>query len=98
MQRKIVDFTKVPLPLKKRLKDEFPDGFEDADVVRFQNAKGEEVKAIRMEDEEAEIVYLIKFERKLDTINDEFMEDDYDEPDTDFDLEDEEDDDDLNEE
>lgn len=95
MNRKIVDFTKVPPELKKRLKEEFPDGFEDADVVRFQNAKGEEVKAIRMED--GDTVYLIKFERKLATINDEFMDDEYeDEPD--FDIDDIEDDDEDDEE
>lgn len=100
MLKKIVDFKKVSPELKERLKNEFPDGFEEGDIIKFKNMHGEEVKAIRMEDPENEIVYLIKIERKLTIINDEFLEDDDeitpdpDEIDGDWGDEDEEEDDD----
>lgn len=100
MLKKIVDFKKLLPDLSTKLKDKYPDGFESEDIIKFKNSAGEEVKAIRMEDPDNDIIYLIKIERKLAVINDEFMEDDFadesddievDDTDVDFDDDDEDD-------
>lgn len=80
MLKKVVDFKKISPELRDKLKDEFPDGFEEKDIIKFKNMQGEEVKAIRLEDAENEIVYLVKIEKKLSVINDEFLEEEDVEP------------------
>jgi len=57
-KRIIVDYKKISPEVNQALEDAFPYGYEDSDIVKFVNLKGETVSALSVETEDA--IYLVK--------------------------------------
>ena len=47
MKRVIVNYNKLTNEILSILVEKYPDGYTDADVIRFKNAKNETVDALR---------------------------------------------------
>lgn len=100
LKRVIVDYKNITDAVLNLFTDRYPYGYDDTDIIKFQNAKGEMVKAVPLETEDTK--YLIKISVQMDAKIEAFMEDedsdddfagdDIDSPDIDGDnLEDDED-------
>ena len=81
MKRVIVDYEKLTNEVLDLLVEKFPDGYNYDDIMTFQNAKGETVKAVEVRTEDT--IYLVKIglklEQKMEDYSDEEMgEDDSD--------------------
>lgn len=63
MKRVIVDYAKLTNDILTLLVEKFPDGYDDSDIVRFTNAKGELVEAVEVSTEDT--IYLVKVSTKL---------------------------------
>jgi len=63
MLRKIVKYSKLTDEVLDLLVKKFPDGYGDDDIIKFQNAKGETIKAVEVRTDE--IIYLVKISVKL---------------------------------
>ncbi|AOW21520.1 hypothetical protein [Urechidicola croceus] len=94
MKRVIVNYSKLTSEILSLLVDKYPDGYNNRDIVRFKNAKNEEVEAVEVSTDDT--MYLVKISSNLE----QSMED-YDVSDDDLDNDDDNDDleiDDLEEE
>ncbi|UZR95368.1 hypothetical protein [Chondrinema litorale] len=80
-KRLVVDYKTLPDHILKALADKYPDGY-DEDIIKFKNAKGELVKAVPIETDEA--YYLVKVSVQLAE-----MVQDFDDEDDDDDFDDE---------
>ena len=81
MKRVIVDYEKLTNEVLDLLVEKFPDAYNYDDIMTFQNAKGETVKAVEVRTEDT--IYLVKIglklEQKMEDYSDEEMgEDDSD--------------------
>lgn len=76
MRRIIVDYAKLTNEILTLLVEKFPDGYDDSDIVRFTNAKGELVEAVEVSTEDA--IYLVKVSTKLQDRIESFEDDDED--------------------
>jgi len=85
MKRVIVDYSKLTNEVLDLLVVKYPDGYDYDDIVTFQNAKGETVKAVEVKTEET--IYLVKISVNLEQRMEEYSEDNDDE-DIDDDIED----------
>ncbi len=63
MKRVIVDYAKLTNEILTLLVEKFPDGYDDADIVRFKNVKNETVEAVEVRTEDT--IYLVKVSTKL---------------------------------
>jgi|SRR5690554_5586861 len=63
MKRIIVDYAKLTNEILTLLVEKFPDGYDDSDIVRFTNAKGEMIEAVEVSTEDT--IYLVKVSMKL---------------------------------
>lgn len=63
MKRIIVDYAKLTNEILTMLVEKFPDGYDDADIIRFKNAKNEMIEAVEVRTEDT--VYLVKVSTKL---------------------------------
>ena len=63
MKRIIVDYAKLTNDILSLLVEKFPDGYDDSDIVRFTNAKGELVEAVEVSTDDT--IYLVKVSTKL---------------------------------
>jgi DNA-directed RNA polymerase subunit delta len=75
-KRVIVDYKNITQALLQRFTDTFPRGYDDDDIIRFKNAKGEWVFAVPMETEDTK--YLVKISVELDRKVEAFLDDDDD--------------------
>ncbi len=75
-KRVIVDYKNITEELLQRFTDAFPHGYDDEDIIRFNNAKGESVRAVPMETDDTK--YLIKVSVELDRRVEAFLDDDDD--------------------
>ena len=96
MKRIIVDYAKLTNEILTLLVEKFPDGYDDSDIVRFTNAKGEMIEAVEVSTEDT--IYLVKVSMKLQDRIESFEDDEEDDiipvdniSVKDIDLEDEED-------
>lgn len=85
MKRVIVDYSKLTNEVLDLLVVKYPDGYDYEDIVTFQNAKGETVKAVEVKTEDT--TYLVKISVNLEQRMEEYSEDNDDE-DIDDDIED----------
>lgn len=76
MKRVIVDYAKLTNEILTLLVEKFPDGYDDADIIRFKNAKNETVEAVEVRTEDT--IYLVKVSTKLADRIENFEEDDLD--------------------
>jgi len=63
MKRVIVDYAKLTNEILTLLVEKFPDGYDDADIIRFKNAKNETVEAVEVRTEDT--IFLVKVSTKL---------------------------------
>ena len=82
MKRRIIDYEKLTTEVLDLLVEKFPDGYNYDDIMTFQNAKGETVKAVEVRTEDT--IYLvkigIKLEQKMEDYSEEEMGDDDSDP------------------
>src|SRR5690606_5389175 len=74
MKRVIVDYAKLTNEILTLLVEKFPDGYDDADIIRFKNAKNETVEAVEVRTEDT--IYLVKVSTKLADRIENYEEDD----------------------
>ncbi len=79
-KRVIVDYKNVTKEILDLFTDRYPYGYEDEDIIKFKNAKGENVKAVPFETKDTK--YLIKVSVEMDAKIEAFMDDDDDDDDT----------------
>ena len=82
-KRIIVDFKKLTPEILALVVDKYPEGYDDADVIKFRNAKNELVEAVEINTEE--VKYLVKIGARLEKGMEDYDEDDYEDydmPDT----------------
>ena len=82
-KRVIVDFRNITQELLRLLTDTYPYGYDDV-VIKFQNSKGEWVKAVALEDENTR--YLVKVGTEMDRKVEAFLDDDDEEESEDGDI------------
>lgn len=73
-KRVIVDYKNVTPEILDLFTDRYPYGYEDEDIIRFKNAKGENVKAVPFETKDTK--YLVKISVEMDRKIEAFMDDD----------------------
>ncbi|MDW7693603.1 hypothetical protein R9C00_02520 [Flammeovirgaceae bacterium SG7u.111] len=76
-KRIIVDYKTLPLDVLEAIAAKYPDGYSDNDIIRFKNAKGDAISAIRLETDET--IYMIKVSVQLRTMMEEYDSDDSEE-------------------
>ena len=74
IKRVIVDYNKLTNEILSMLVEKYPDGYTDADVIRFKNAKNETVDALEVRTEDT--IYLVKVSTRLADTMENFDEDD----------------------
>ena len=74
MKRIIVDYAKLTNEILSLLVERFPDGYDDADVIQFTNAKGELIEAVEVRTDDT--IYLVKVSTKLQDRIENFEEED----------------------
>jgi DNA-directed RNA polymerase subunit delta len=73
-KRIIVDYKTLPDHVLEKLAERYPEGEYDKDVIRFTNAKGEIVSAVRVETEDH--IYLVKVGVRLREMVEDYDSDD----------------------
>ena len=63
MKRVIVDYSKLTGEILNLLVEKFPDGYDDSDIVRFKNAKNENIEAVEVRT--VDTIFLVKISLKL---------------------------------
>lgn len=76
MKRVIVDYAKLTNEILTLLVERFPDGYDDADIIRFKNAKNETIEAVEVRTEDT--IFLVKVSTKLADRIENFDDDDDD--------------------
>jgi DNA-directed RNA polymerase subunit delta len=75
-KRVIVDYKNITEDLLRKFTDAFPRGYDEDDIIRFKNAKGEWVNAVPLETEDSK--YLIKVGVEMDRRVEAFLDDEDD--------------------
>lgn len=81
LKRVIVDFKKLTPEILGLLVEEYPLGYEDRNIVKFKNAKGESIEAVEVISGDTK--YLVKVSVKLEKTMENYDESDYDDYDDD---------------
>ncbi|SFR34668.1 hypothetical protein SAMN04490243_0867 [Robiginitalea myxolifaciens] len=81
LKRVIVDFKKLTPEVLRLLVEEYPDGYDDADIISFRNAQGERIEAVEVLTEDTK--YLVKISAKLEHTMANYDEEDYEDYDDD---------------
>jgi len=63
MRRVIVDYKKLTPEVLNLLKDKYPDGYGDKDIIVFDNHRNERVEAVEVKTKDT--IYLVKVSSKL---------------------------------
>jgi hypothetical protein len=77
MKRVIVDYKKLNPEILSLLAQTYPDGFDDEELIRFQNSSGEVYYCAELRT--ADVVYLVKVNSKLDQTIKQYLADDEEE-------------------
>ena len=64
MKRRIIDYEKLTTEVLDLLLEKFPDGYNYDDIMTFQNARGETIKAVEVRTDDT--IYLVKIGMKLE--------------------------------
>jgi len=73
-KRVIVDYRNITPEILDLFTDRYPYGYDDEDVVKFKNAKGEMVRAVPFETKDTK--YLVKVSVEMDAKIEAFLDDD----------------------
>lgn len=83
-KRVIVDYKNITADILELFSERYPYGYDDEDIIKFQNSKGETVKAVPFETRDTR--YLIKvsveMDRKIEAFLDEEDDEEIREPDS----------------
>ncbi|QDO95019.1 hypothetical protein FNB79_13910 [Formosa sediminum] len=63
MKKVIVDYKKLTPEILSRLTEKFPDGYNDRDIIRFDNHQNETIEAVEITTKDT--TYLVKVSCKL---------------------------------
>ena len=63
MRRVIVDYKKLTPEILELLSEKFPDGYNDDDIIVFDNHKNETIEAVEVKTDDC--IYLVRVSRKL---------------------------------
>jgi len=63
MKRVIVDYKKLTPKILKLLNEKFPDGYDDDDIIKFDNHHNETIEAVEVRTNDT--IYLVKVSSKL---------------------------------
>ncbi len=74
-KRRIVDYSNVPEDILNKMGELYPNGYE-RDVIKFPNAKGELISAVRVETDDT--IFLIKVSSQLKQMFDDLEIDEID--------------------
>ena len=72
MKRRIIDYEKLTTELLDHLLEKFPDGYNYDDIMTFQNARGETIKAVEVRTDDT--IYLVKIGMKLEQKMEDYSE------------------------
>lgn len=75
-KRVIVDYKNVTQDILELFTERYPYGYEEEDIIKFKNAKGEMVKAVPFETSDTK--YLVKIGVEMDRKIEAFLDDDED--------------------
>lgn len=75
-KRVIVDYKNVTKDILELFTDRYPYGYEEEDIIKFKNAKGENVKAVPFETKDTK--YLVKISVEMDAKIEAYMDDEDD--------------------
>lgn len=82
-KRVIVDYSTLPDDVLNIMANKYPNGY-DSDIIKFPNAKGELITAVRVETDTT--IFLVKVSKQLQQMVDDFESDDDDDDDSEVDL------------
>ncbi|MGG8496737.1 hypothetical protein ACQY1Q_09990 [Tenacibaculum sp. TC6] len=85
MKRVIVDYNKLTTDILDMLVERYPDGYDYNDIITFQNAKGETIRAVEVRTDET--IYLVKISSQLEKTMESYSEDEESFTNDDFDFE-----------
>lgn len=63
MKRIIIDYKKLTPKILKLLTEKFPDGYNDDDIITFENHKNEIIEAVEVKT--SDCIYMVKIHSKL---------------------------------
>ena len=72
MKRRIIDYEKLTTEVLDLLLEKFPDGYNYDDIMTFQNARGETIKAVEVRTDDT--IYLVKIGMKLEQKREDYSE------------------------
>ncbi len=75
-RRVIVDYKNVTNEILDLFTDRYPYGYDERDIIRFNNSKGETIKAVPFETSETK--YLVKISQEMDQQIEAYLEEDND--------------------
>ncbi|MFD2568394.1 hypothetical protein [Pseudotenacibaculum haliotis] len=81
MKRRIIDYEKLTTEVLDLLVEKFPDGYNYDDIMTFQNARGETIKAVEVRTDDT--IYLVKIGMKLEQKMEDYSEEEMGEDDSD---------------
>lgn len=73
MKRVIVDYNKLTTDILDMLVERYPEGYDYNDIITFQNAKGETIRAVEVRTDET--IYLVKISSQLEKTMESYSED-----------------------
>lgn len=74
MKRIIKDYKNLTPEIFELIEAQYPNGYNDAQLMSFVNSKGEFIKAIEVKADE--VIYLIKMDRQMDNYMSELEDED----------------------
>lgn len=77
-RRVIVDYKNITAGIMEMFSERYPYGYENEDVIKFKNAKGEMVRAVPFETPDTK--YLVKISVEMDAKIDAFLDEDEEDP------------------
>ena len=72
MKRIIIGFEKLTPDILDLFLQKFPDGYGDDDIIKFNNANGDEILAVEIKNDDT--VYLVKTGKRLNQVIQKFDE------------------------
>jgi len=72
-RRVIVDYKNVSREILDLFTDRYPYGYDEGDIIKFQNAKGQTLRAVPFETKDTK--YLVKVSVEMDAHIEAYMED-----------------------
>ncbi|MCO6495403.1 MAG: DNA primase [Bacteroidetes bacterium] len=73
-KRIIIDYSSLPKEILEKLEELYPNGYEN-DVIKFPNAKGELIYAVRVETDST--IYLVKVSKQIKEMLEDYDEDEF---------------------